>query len=255
VAQAGALVTWTLAALPLLALARGDRTRLLLVAVSLLLATLALRTVADVEDWRAVAPSLRPAILNVRFLTGLLVVVAAGLYARVVPEFPHLATRTGARLGALGGGVAAILLLWNLSAEVLLWPLPGRPAAQADKVRSAGLSILWALYAFAAMGVGMWRGSPGLRLGAIALFGLAVAKVLVVDLSALDAVYRILSFLVLGAVLLVASFLYARYRRDLPPPPNPPPHPPGGGGLGRGTEPSARATVEPVPPPPNPPPG
>jgi uncharacterized membrane protein len=74
------------------------------------------------------------------------------------------------------------------------------------------------------MGVGMWRRSPGLRLGAIALFGLAVAKVLVVDLSALDAIYRILSFLVLGAVLLVASFLYARYRRDvrdLPPPPNP----------------------------------
>jgi hypothetical protein len=224
VAEAGVLVTWTLAALPLLALARGDRTRLLLVAVSLLLATLALRTMADAEDWRAVAPPLRPAILNVRFLAGLLMVVAAGLYARVVPEFPHLAARTGARLGALGGGVAAVLLLWNLSAEVLLWPLPGRPAPHADKVRSAGLSILWALYAFAAMGVGMWRRSPGLRLGAIALFGLAVAKVLVVDLSALDAIYRILSFLVLGAVLLVASFLYARYRRDvrdLPPPPNP----------------------------------
>jgi uncharacterized membrane protein len=45
------------------------------------------------------------------------------------------------------------------------------------------------------------------------LFGITIAKVLVVDLSALDAVARILSFIVVGAVLLVASFAYARFSR------------------------------------------
>jgi uncharacterized membrane protein len=40
-----------------------------------------------------------------------------------------------------------------------------------------------------------------------------VLKVLVVDLAGLDALYRILSVLVLGAALLIASFLYARSRR------------------------------------------
>jgi uncharacterized membrane protein len=37
--------------------------------------------------------------------------------------------------------------------------------------------------------------------------------VLLVDLAGLDALYRIVSFVVLGAVLLLASFLYARLRR------------------------------------------
>jgi uncharacterized membrane protein len=78
-----------------------------------------------------------------------------------------------------------------------------------------GLSILWTLYAFAAMAVGMRRHVAAFRIGAIALFGLTVAKVFLVDLSELDAIYRILSFLVLGAVLLAASFLYARYRARL----------------------------------------
>jgi uncharacterized membrane protein len=40
-------------------------------------------------------------------------------------------------------------------------------------------------------------------------------KVLVVDLAGLDALYRILSVVVLGATLLVASFLYARSRRGV----------------------------------------
>jgi uncharacterized membrane protein len=49
--------------------------------------------------------------------------------------------------------------------------------------------------------------------GAILLFSVTVLKVLTVDLAGLDALYRILSVLVLGAALLIASFLYARSRR------------------------------------------
>jgi uncharacterized membrane protein len=40
-----------------------------------------------------------------------------------------------------------------------------------------------------------------------------VLKVLIVDLAGLDALYRILSVLVLGACLLIGSFLYALYAR------------------------------------------
>jgi uncharacterized membrane protein len=41
---------------------------------------------------------------------------------------------------------------------------------------------------------------------------LTVVKMLVFDLADVDTLYRVLSFLILGAVLLVASFLYARHR-------------------------------------------
>jgi uncharacterized membrane protein len=97
------------------------------------------------------------------------------------------------------------------------------------------------------MGVGLRTGRRLLRLGAIALFGVTVVKVLVMDLAGLDAIYRILSLVVLGGVLLLASFLYARSRRrpgaavagDSPgpaaeavvPPPGPEPAPPSPPGL------------------------
>ena len=207
-------MVWAVTALPLLALARNDRTRILLAAVTLLLAAVGLHAITeDATAWSRIAPRLRPVLVNPRFLAGLVIVVMYALYARVVPEFPFLGAAASARLGALARGAAALFLLWDLSAEVALLPLLAVPAREAVKLRSAGLSILWTLFAFAAMGIGLWRNRPALRVGAIGLFGVTVAKVFLVDWSALDAVYRILSFVVLGAALLLASFLHTRYRR------------------------------------------
>jgi uncharacterized membrane protein len=207
-------MVWTVTALPALALARRDRTRVLLGATTVLLIGVGLAAIfSDAPAWSRIPLRLRPVALNPRVLGGLLIVVMYGLYARIVPEFPTVSPRAGARLGALAGWATALVLLWDLSAEVVLAPLEGRPGGEAAKLRGAGLSILWTLYAFTAMGVGLWRGRAALRIGALALFTLTVAKVLLVDLSALDAAYRILSFMVLGATLLLASFVYARYRR------------------------------------------
>jgi uncharacterized membrane protein len=107
---------------------------------------------------------------------------------------------------------AALLLLWNLSVEVVLAPLP-ETGFDPSKLRSAALSVLWAVYAFTAMAWGLWQNHAPLRIGAILLFGVTILKVLTVDLAGLDALYRILSVLILGAALLIASFLYARSRR------------------------------------------
>jgi uncharacterized membrane protein len=50
------------------------------------------------------------------------------------------------------------------------------------------------------------------RYGALALLGLTVLKVFLVDLSAVRTAYRILSFLILGVVLLLVSFAYQKAR-------------------------------------------
>lgn len=52
--------------------------------------------------------------------------------------------------------------------------------------------------------------SPALRWQGLTLLTLAVFKVFVFDLSFLERAYRILSFLALGLLLLVVSFLYQR---------------------------------------------
>jgi len=76
-----------------------------------------------------------------------------------------------------------------------------------------GLSLLWTLYAGIALAWG-FRSNPAVRYAALALFGLTVLKVFAVDLGAVKTGYRILSFLVLGIVLLLVSVAYQKRRRQ-----------------------------------------
>jgi uncharacterized membrane protein len=208
-------VVWMLATMALLALARGDRTRVLFGVVTLMLIALVGDALGATERWARIQPSLRPAIGNPRFLAGCLLVVLVWLYGQVVEALPYLGARVRSRLATASSVGAALLFLWNLSVEVVLVPLP-ETRFDPGKLRSAALSVLWAVYAFTAMAWGLWRDLPALRIGAILLFTVTVLKVLTVDLAGLDALYRILSVLVLGAALLIASFLYARSRRRAP---------------------------------------
>ena len=73
-----------------------------------------------------------------------------------------------------------------------------------------GLSIFWTLYATALILTGMARRAAILRWQALTLFAIVVAKVFFYDLSTLSRFYRIVSFFVLGVLLLGVSFLYQR---------------------------------------------
>ncbi len=210
-------LVWTAAVVPLLALVPGDRTRLLFVATTALLAGLGVHaTTVDAEAWQRLPATLRMPVLNLRFVSGLLIAGLYALYGWMAPTWPVRVEANRRRLRTLGVAAALLFLLWHASTEVRLLPLTGLPAAEAAKVRNMTLSILWTLYAFAMMALGMRRQVTALRVGAFALFGVTVGKLFLVDLRELDAIYRILSFIVLGAVLVLASFLYARYRAQAP---------------------------------------
>ncbi|HEY8133755.1 MAG TPA: DUF2339 domain-containing protein, partial [Thermoanaerobaculia bacterium] len=71
-------------------------------------------------------------------------------------------------------------------------------------------SALWMLYGAALMIVGFRRRNAFLRWLALILIGLTVAKVFLYDLSALVRIYRVLSFLALGVLLLAISFVYQK---------------------------------------------
>lgn len=74
------------------------------------------------------------------------------------------------------------------------------------------LSVLWALYASLLTGVGIFKRLRGVRILGILLLGATVLKVFLVDLSALQTFYRIISFIVLGLLLLVVSYGYNRFK-------------------------------------------
>jgi uncharacterized membrane protein len=113
--------------------------------------------------------------------------------------------------------IANVLALVALSAEAAGYFDSGA-AAGADAARvhdlelakQLSLSVIWALYGAGLLLAGrVWRVRM-LRLMALALLSLTALKVFFWDLSSLDRIYRIVSFIVLGAILLAVSYLYQK---------------------------------------------
>jgi uncharacterized membrane protein len=71
-------------------------------------------------------------------------------------------------------------------------------------------SALWMAYGAMLMVVGFWRRSAFVRWQALVLIAFTIGKVFLYDVSELDRGYRIVSFIVLGALLLAISFVYQR---------------------------------------------
>jgi uncharacterized membrane protein len=116
---------------------------------------------------------------------------------------------------------ANVLALIALSAEALGYYAVKIRAGDATAgalidlrlAQQLSLSLVWAVYGGAMLAAGMSRRSKLLRMMALALLGLTILKVFLFDLSSLEKLYRIISFIVLGAILLAVSFLYQRYRQ------------------------------------------
>lgn len=144
-------------------------------------------------------------LLNVVFLAALVSValcLAAAGFTR----------GTVRRLALHGALLCGLLCLWGeFRAHAELAPLDG---SRADMRFQAQLwiSVAWALYAAALIGLGFRRRDADLRWAGLAGFALTLGKVFLVDMAGLSAAYRIGSFLVLGVLLLAASFLYQRTR-------------------------------------------
>jgi uncharacterized membrane protein len=74
----------------------------------------------------------------------------------------------------------------------------------------SAVSALWGLLGLSLLYVGLTRGRRALRFGGFALFAVSLGKLFLYDLSQLSSITRALSFLAVGAVLLLAGFLTQR---------------------------------------------
>jgi uncharacterized membrane protein len=149
-------------------------------------------------------------LLNARFVTQALCAAAflsAFLFAKQSDEELE---EGGAKAYYVLAGAANLLFLVALSQEV--WNFYGRTSVGMNRAlaQELALSVLWVAYALALMVLGVRLKSAGLRWQALALLGVAIAKVFFFDLSFLTRFYRIVSFFVLGLVLLLVSFFYQR---------------------------------------------
>jgi len=81
-----------------------------------------------------------------------------------------------------------------------------------QNLRQLFLSAGWLVYSILLMLLGIKSRLRLERVEAIVLFGVAILKIFIYDLSFLETLYRIFSFVGLGVVLLGVSWLYQRYR-------------------------------------------
>jgi uncharacterized membrane protein len=77
--------------------------------------------------------------------------------------------------------------------------------------RDMSYSIAWALFALLLLIVGIRKRTAPARYASLALLGVTVLKLFFHDLSRLDQLYRIVAFIVVAVIAILASFLYQRF--------------------------------------------
>ena len=100
--------------------------------------------------------------------------------------------------------------LWVLSAEVINY---FDSQGGLENAKNLSLTTLWAFYAAIGLVIGIAIRSRPVRVAALALLAVPVAKVFVYDVFTLERVYRIGAFMGLGVLLLAGGYLYQRYSK------------------------------------------
>ena len=80
------------------------------------------------------------------------------------------------------------------------------------QARFAAISVLWTLFSVVLMLLGFRKNAAVLRKIAFGLFLVVVLKVFLFDMSNFSTPYRIISFIILGLMLVGTSYLYYRYK-------------------------------------------
>ncbi|MDZ7360950.1 MAG: DUF2339 domain-containing protein [candidate division KSB1 bacterium] len=161
-----------------------------------------------------------PLLLNQRALT--FAVLGASLATGAV-LFKRIEDKNSALIQALLHGAWIFLLFVLCTVETndffrrRLFEASGDAADslafnRLQNLQQLTLSGIWLFYSVVLMVTGLWRRWQGLRIISMALFGITILKIFIYDLSFLERLYRIFSFIGLGVILLAVSYLYQRYK-------------------------------------------
>lgn len=154
-------------------------------------------------------------LLNIRVIPYLTGIIAALYVSKKISG--NSTTPESLRILSVGAAVTANLLaMLYLSLEVYdfydTWGDTIGLSASIDKATQMTLSVVWTLYAIGLMAAGFILKRSPLRYMSIIILAVTILKVFLFDLANLDTIYRIVSFIVLGGLLVLVSYLYQKYR-------------------------------------------
>jgi len=112
--------------------------------------------------------------------------------------------------------VAGVLTVFGLSLLILeLFARISHASLHTDFQRGhTAVSTFWGLLGLALLYLGLKRGWRSVRIAGLAFFPISLAKIFLYDLPSLSSITRALSFLAVGAVLLLGGFFYQRLTAD-----------------------------------------
>lgn len=150
-------------------------------------------------------------LINERFIAYAVLISCFGVVVYSIRT--NISSARDSDMAVAGTFAVGINFFALVALSLELWDYFGRtasPGINTSLSQHLALSLLWTGYATGLILLGVNRKSALLRWQAILLFGLVVLKVFIYDSSFLERFYRIVSFFILGLVLLVISFLYQR---------------------------------------------
>lgn len=145
-------------------------------------------------------------MLSIRY--GYLLLIAILLLGIISNLKRFLPSSNTNKLSALIVNTTLLILLCN---EFIHWMDIGGFANE----YKLGLSIIFAVYALAMIITGISKKLKHIRIGGIILFGITLCKVLFYDLSALSTISKTVVLIVLGVIMLIASFLYNKFKDSI----------------------------------------
>ena len=107
-------------------------------------------------------------------------------------------------------GVAAVGFVYAASLAIV--DVIQGDADEPSQTAQVALSAFWASIGLVAIILGLVHNVRELRLGGLTLLGIGVVKVFAYDLAELDELYRVLSFIAVGILLLMGAYAYQRVR-------------------------------------------
>jgi uncharacterized membrane protein len=161
-------------------------------------------------------------VFNARFVIYLIAIAVVAFAVHLARKSADETERSAAAVGVIAINVLALVAL-NLEAHDYFFRKM-IPVSQVTGVgsqdwrefrnlsiaRDFAYSAIWMVYGAALMWVGFWKRTAFLRWQALVLLAATIVKVFVFDTSQLERGYRIISFIALGVLLLVVSFIYQR---------------------------------------------
>lgn len=151
-----------------------------------------------------------------RFINLLLLAYALPAVLALLLSYAVAGHRPAAYGNTLAAG-ALILALTYVTAEVRrLYHGSMMVVGETSGAEQYSYSIAWLAFGVILLGIGILANSQRARLASAAVIALTILKAFLVDMSALTGVYRALSFMCLGMVLVAIGWLYQRilFRRQ-----------------------------------------